>query len=64
MNDPVLDRLAELPPMAPPLQLSQAIRKAAHARLVPARVHPVWGVAVAASVVLYLSWALLYTAPF
>jgi hypothetical protein len=64
MKDQVFERLAQLPAVTPPAALSQAIREAGHARLAPAEVHPVWGVAIAASVVLYLSWALLYTAPF
>jgi hypothetical protein len=64
MNDPELERLAELSPLTPPAELSQTIRKAGHARLLPVEVHPFWSVAVATSVVLYLSWALLYTAPF
>jgi hypothetical protein len=64
MSDPVLERLAALPPLNPPPELSRAIRRAAHARLAPTKVHPLWGVAVAASVLLYMSWALLYTAPF
>lgn len=64
MKDPVLERLAELPPLRPPSDLSQALRRAGHARLLPAKIHPLWSVAVAASVVLYLGWALLYTRPF
>ena len=59
--DPVMRRLAELPLEAPPAEFSQKLRAAAHARLVPAKVHPAWSVAIAASVVAYLGWAILYT---
>ena len=63
MNEPdvVLLGLEELPLEAPSSELSGKIRAAAHARLVPARVHPAWGVAIAASVLVYLGWAFLYT---
>ena len=60
-SDPVLRGLGALTTHEPPEQLSQNLRSAAHARLVPARVHPGWSVAVAAAVLAYLSWALLYT---
>lgn len=60
-SDPVLRGLAALATDEPPARLSQKLRVAAHARLVPARVHPAWSLAVAAAVLLYLSWALLYT---
>lgn len=59
--DPVLRGLAQLPLEAPPAELSKKLRAAAHARLVPAKVHPAWSVAIAASVVAYLGWAILYT---
>ena len=59
--DPVLHGLGALATEEPPAQLSRALRSAAHARLVPVRVHPGWSVAVAATVLAYLSWALLYT---
>lgn len=59
--DPVLQGLAKLPLEAPPAELSKKLRLAAHARLVPAKVHPAWSVAIAASVIAYLGWALLYT---
>ena len=63
MNEPdaVLTRLAELPLEAPSRELSQRIRAAGHSRLVPTRVHPVVSLMVAASVLAYLSWALLFT---
>jgi len=61
-SDVVLTRLAELPKVTPSGELSRKIREAAHARLVPPKVHPVLGLMVAASVLVYLSWALLYTA--
>jgi hypothetical protein len=59
--DVVLRGLAELPLEAPPPALSAKIRAAAQARLVPVKVHPAWSIAIAASVVAYLGWALLYT---
>ena len=52
--DPVMQGLAELPLEAPPAELSMKLRAAAHAQLVPAKVHPAWSVAIAASVVAYL----------
>jgi len=60
-HDSVLQGLARLPLAAPPAELSEKLRTAAHARLVPAKVHPAWSIAIAASVVTYLGWALLYT---
>jgi hypothetical protein len=59
--DPMLRALAALRATTPSAELSRKLRAAAHARLVPAKVHPVWSIAVAASVVAYLGWALLYT---
>jgi type VI protein secretion system component VasF len=59
--DPMLRALAALRAAAPSAELSQKLRAAAHARLIPAKVHPAWSVAVAASVVAYLGWALAYT---
>jgi hypothetical protein len=59
--DRVLQALAELPVEAPPAELSRKLRAAGQARLVPAKVHPAWGVAIAASVITYLGWAILYT---
>ena len=60
-SDPMLRALAALRAAAPSAQLTQKLRAAAHARLVPAKVHPAWSVAIAASVVVYLGWALFYT---
>lgn len=59
--DRVLQGLAKLPLETPPAELSKKLRAAAHARLIPAKVHPAWSVAIAASVIAYLGWALLYT---
>lgn len=59
--DPVFARLRELPIEAPSAALSKQITALAHARLVPTRVHPLWSLAIAASVLAYLSWALIYT---
>ncbi len=60
-RDPVLARLAELPRVTPPAALSRKIAAVGHARLVPAKVHPVWSLAAAASVLVYLGWALHFT---
>lgn len=60
-KDPVFRGLAELPLQAPPAALSQKLLAAGHARLVPAKVHPAWSIAIACSVLAYLGWALLYT---
>ena len=60
-DDRVLERLAELPATSPPEELSRKITIAARARLVPAPVHPLWSLAVAASVLVYLGWALSFT---
>lgn len=59
--DPLLARLAALPSLQPPAPLSQKLTRAGHARLVPAKVHPVFSLAVAASVLCYLGWALHFT---
>jgi hypothetical protein len=60
-SDPMLRALAALRAAAPSAELSRKLRAAAHARLVPAKVHPAWSIAIAASVVAYLGWALLFT---
>jgi hypothetical protein len=60
-RDPVLARLAELPPSPPDAAFSAALSARAHRVLVPRRVHPVWAFAAAASVVTYLGWALYFT---
>jgi len=59
--DPVFARLAELPPSPPDPELSAKLRARAHRILEPRRVHPMWTLAAAASVVTYLGWALYYT---
>jgi hypothetical protein len=59
--DLVLQRLQELPLEAPPAGLSKLLTAAAHARLVPLKVHPAWSLAIATSVLVYLGWALSYT---
>jgi hypothetical protein len=58
--DRVLRGLAELPLQVPSAGLSAKIRAEAHARLVPVKVHAAWSIAIAASVVAYLGWALVY----
>jgi hypothetical protein len=59
--DPVLQGLSQLPLQAPPAALSQNLLTTGRARLVPAKVHPAWSIAIACSVLAYLGWALLYT---
>jgi hypothetical protein len=59
-SDPVLVRLARLPAPEPPPELSARVRAEAIARLRPRRVHPAWTLAVAVSVVSYLTWALRF----
>jgi hypothetical protein len=60
-RDPLLSRLAGLPAVSPPARLSRKLTATGHARLVPAKVHPVFSMAVAASVLTYLAWALHFT---
>lgn len=60
-RDPLLSRLAELPAVSPSARLSRKLTAAGHARLVPAKVHPVFSLAVAASVLTYLGWAVHFT---
>jgi hypothetical protein len=59
--DPVLDRLATLPVVEPAPELSASLRAAALVRLCPRRVHPVWALVVATSVVSYLAWAVQFS---
>lgn len=59
--DAVLCGLRALPSEAPSEELSQKIRAAGHARLMPGKVHPAVSLVLAASVIAYLGWALLYT---
>ena len=59
--DVVLSGLAKLPSVSPSVELSNRIRARGHARLLPARVHPAVSLMVAASVLAYLGWALLFT---
>ena len=59
--DPVLERLAELPPSKPDGDFTARLRERAHRALVPRRVHPIWTFAAAASVVTYLGWAVYFT---
>ena len=60
-TDPVLARLAELPPSQPEPEFSRKLRDQAHRVLKPRRVHPIWTLAAAASVVTYLGWAVYFT---
>jgi hypothetical protein len=59
-SDPVLARLARLPVPELPPDLSSRLRDAAYARLRPRRLHPVWTLVVAGSVISYLTWALRF----
>ena len=59
--DPVLARLAELSPSEPNPTLSEHLRVRAHRALRPRPVHPVFTLAAAASVAVYLGWALYFT---
>lgn len=59
--DPVLARLAKLPPSEPNPALSEHLRVRAHRALRPRPVHPVFAFAAVASVALYLGWALYFT---
>jgi len=59
--DPVFARLAALPGAEPSRELSERLRRAAHARLRPRRVHPAWAIAIALSVVSYLTWAVSFS---
>jgi hypothetical protein len=61
-RDPVFARLAELPVSTLPEELGVRIRRLARARLVPRRLSPWFVLVVAASVVGYLGWALVFTA--
>ena len=60
-RDPVLERLADLPPSEPEDAFSAKLRARAHSVLRPRPVHPIWTLAVAASVVTYLGWAVYFT---
>lgn len=60
-RDPVLERLAELPVSPPSPELSDLVKRRAHAKLLARPVHPMWTLAVAASVILYLGWALHFS---
>ncbi len=60
-KDPVLQRLGELPPSEPDAAFSTNLRERAHRVLRPRRVHPVWTLAAAASVIVYLGWAVYFT---
>lgn len=60
-QDALVERLQRLPTSKPSPQLSEQIQRLAHARLRSRPIHPLWTFAVAASVVSYLSWALVFT---
>lgn len=60
-RDLVLERLAELPMSTPSPELSELVRRRAHASLRARPIHPVWTLVVAASVIVYLGWALHFS---
>jgi hypothetical protein len=53
--------LSELSEQQPSSALSRRIRQVGHRALLPMRVHPLWSLSVAASVCVYLGWALHFT---
>jgi NO-binding membrane sensor protein with MHYT domain len=61
-TNPVLVRLSELPCVEPRAELTARIRAAALPKLELRKVHPLWSLAVAASVVGYLCWAVHFVA--
>jgi hypothetical protein len=63
-TDPVLLALERLPQLEPPGAVSARLSSEARARLLPRPIHPIFGLAVAASTLAYLSWALFYTGQF
>ena len=60
-TDPVLARLAALPPSEPDPAFSAELRARARRVLEPRRVHPLFSLGAAASVVTYLGWAFYFT---
>lgn len=61
-SDPVLARLAALPVAELEPKLAATVRAAAVTRLRPRPLHPAWTVAVVASGLVYLGWALHFSA--
>lgn len=59
--DALFARLSALPVEMPSQQWAAQLGKRARERLLPRRVHPAVYIAVAASIVTYLAWALAYT---
>jgi hypothetical protein len=60
--DPVFARLTALPVLELEPKLSKTVRAAAVARLRPRPIHPAWTLAVIASGLTYLGWALHFAA--
>ncbi len=56
-SEPVLVRLSELPGIEPKSELTARIRAAALPMLELRKLHPFWSLAVVASVMGYLCWA-------
>jgi hypothetical protein len=61
-RDPVLARLAALPVGSLDAELGARIRRLAQPKLLPRPVSVLWTLAVSASVVGYLGWALAFAA--
>jgi hypothetical protein len=61
-SDPVLVRLATLPVAELEPTLAATVRAAAVARLRPRPLHPAWTIAVVASGLAYLGWAVHFSA--
>jgi NO-binding membrane sensor protein with MHYT domain len=61
-TDPVVARLSELSCIEPKASLTAKIRAAALSKLELRKIHPVWSLAVAASVLGYLCWAVHFVA--
>ena len=57
-TDPVLQRLAQLPPRAPSDATSARIFELAKMKLQPRAMPLAWSLAIIGTVVIYLSWAL------
>lgn len=60
-RDALFARLSGLPVEAPNQRWAAELAKRARERMLPRRVHPAVYVALAASIVTYLAWALAYT---
>lgn len=59
-EDPILTRVAALPSVPVPTELSRSIRVAAQSKLRPRPLHPIWSIAVAGTTLSYLTSALYF----